>query len=946
MKGSRYRMRAWFLVLIICISFSAFLSGNTGSQIHQAPKSEPSQPPVAPSLSIEEIREMINQNGFNYSVGETWVSQLPPSEMIKLLGYDSPPMDLSHLSVSDTAPLQSLPSSFDYRNRGVVTPPKNQAACGSCWCFAGIGVTESKILLEGGPEYDLSEENVLSCNFFGAGCDGGNDFIVANYLIKYGASLESCAPYDAADGTPCMDCDIVRRLRGWHIIGTNLDSSDPAKIEVVKQALSKYGPLFVTMDASAPGFSAYTGGVFEYWDSTNVNHGVLLIGWDDSLVHSRGTGAWIAKNSWDTSWGEGGYFKIAYGSAKMCNYVSAFCRTKQFDDKENLYYYDEGGWLNQYYTDSAGSAHGAVRFVPIANGVLERVEFWAVDKNLYYEISIHDTIIPSITKPGEYEFEGLLVGVPIEGVAEKAGYISVELPVKPRIYAGDDFIVSMRFVTTETDYPGPIDNEGPLSGESYASESGGTWFNLSEEGYNLDVGIRAVVQEEEELTYDDGTEESGVYFSDVGGALAAKCSVPQWTQIVKLKYYIGDPQDINVYVLDNNLTVLYSQSITSSAPGWFEVDIFDHEILVNGDFYVAAEYTLGGSSPYIGMDTDPPDNQRSYSGTINSLSLTTGNLMIRAFVKNAFHPDDIYEENDDFTPAKQIAVAPDETVVINDLWCGDDDYFKVNLEEGDSLYVEIDFIHENGDLDLLIWGRGHSDVEASSSSNTDDEMCSLQNVLVEGSYYFSIIGFCGAKNSYSLSVRREQCNFSDISEFFGTSTFFVAGDAAYCTDVLGASKIAFGLRIGGILENPEGRTDLILTAIEHETGNLIIVGGPGINPLAVEFGDLFGITYNYNPGTSFEIFIGGDYVYESIFLDLTQYPNEDVCVVYSGKNGMRNVMLVWGYGWRGTYAGSVFMGDPMNWQTHSDAHMLLLRWTDSNADGLVQMSEITVEAFA
>ena len=939
-------MKAWLLVLILCMSFSSVLSGSTGSQINVAPKREPLPPPAASAMSVEEIREMIAQNGFTYTVGETWVSRLPPEEMVKLLGYRQSPMDLSHLSVPDSAPLsQSLPSYLDYRDRGVVTPPKNQAACGSCWAFAGIGATESKILLEGGPVYDLSEENVLSCNFFGAGCSGGDDFIVTNYLTKYGASLELCAPYDATDGTPCIDCDMYRRLREWHIIGTNLASSDPAKIEIIKQALSKYGPLFVSMDAGAPGFSAYTGGVFEYWGSTGVNHGVLLIGWDDSLVHSHGTGAWIAKNSWGTSWGEGGYFKIAYGSAKMCHYVSAFCRTEESDDKKNVYYYDEGGWLDRYYTGSTSSAYGAVRVVPTADGVLERVEFWAVDKNLYYNIFIHDTVIPSIAVPGDYEFEGLLVGIPIEGVAEKAGYISVELPVKPRVYAGDDFIVSMRFVTIETDYPGPIDDAGPPSGESYASTTGGTWFNLSEEGYNFDVGIRAVVQEEEELTYDDGTEESGVYFSDVGGALAVKCSVPQWTQIVKLKYYIGDPQPINVYVLDNDLTVLHSQSVTPSAPGWFEVDIFDHEVLVNGDFYVAAEY-LGGSSPYIGLDINPPDNLRSYSGTISSLLLTTGNLMIRPVVKNASQPDDMYEENDDFTPATPIAVAPNETVVINDLWCGDCDYFKVTLEEGDSLYVEIDFIHANGDLDLLIWGRGHSEVELSSCSNTDGEMCSLQNVPVEGSYHFSIVGFCGAKNSYSLSVRREQSNFFDISGFFDTNTFLVAGDAAYCTDVLGASKIAFGLRIGGVLESPEGRTDVILTTTEHDTGRLIPVGGPAINPLAVEFGDIFGVTYSYNPGVSFEISVGGDFIYESIFLDLTQYPNEDICIVYLGENGTRRVMLVWGYGWQGTYAGSAFIGDPVNWQEYSDAHWVMLRWTDSNGDGLVQMVEITVEAYA
>ncbi|MGD2248803.1 MAG: C1 family peptidase [Candidatus Methanofastidiosia archaeon] len=949
MKGTLNEMRAWFLILIICISFFPFLSGSNESQIHVAPKREPAYPPIAPSMSVNEIREMINQNRLNYRVGETWVSRLPPDEMIKLLGYRPPLMDLSHLSVPGSSLVsQELPLRLDYRDRGIVTPPKDQAACGSCWCFAGIGATESKILDEGGPEYDLSEENVLSCNFFGAGCDGGDDFIVANNLIKYGASLESCAPYDATDGTPCNEtCDIMRKLRGWHIIGTNLDSEDPSKIETVKQALSKYGPLFVSMDASAPGFSAYTGGVFEYWGSTSVNHAVLLIGWDDSLVHSRGTGAWIVKNNWGPSWGESGYFNIAYGSAKICEYVSAFCRTEEFDDKKNLYYYDEGGWLNSYYSGSAGSAYGAVRFVPTTNGVLERVEFWAVDKNITYSISIYDTMTPSAIEPGEYDFTYPLINH-IHGVtAEKAGYHSVELPVKPRITAGDDIIIAMRFTSALFDWPGPIDDAGPPSGESYASTLGHTWFNLSDEGHAFDVGIRAVVQEEEELIYDDGSEESSVYFSDVGGALAVKCSVPQWTQVSKLKYFIGDPQPITVYVLKDDLTVLYSESVTPSASGWFEVDVYEHEILVNGDFYVAAEYTLGGSSPYIGLDTNPPDNLKSYYGTITSLSLSPGNLMIRAIVKNSSQPDDMYEENDRELDAAPIAVTAGNTVVLPDLWCGDEDYFKVYLEEGDSLFIEIDFIHENGDLDLYLWDAGHFNAEIRSYSNTDGEMCSLQNVVNEKWYNFEVVGFCGAKNSYSISVTVLQSNFSDISAFFDTNSFFVAGDQAYCTDVLGSSKIAFGLRIGGVSENPEGRTDVILTSVEHDTGNLIIVGGPAVNPVATEFDEIFGINYYYEPGIRFDIYIQNCMFCEpSISLDITQYPSEDICIVYLGDNGTRKVMVVWGFGWQGTYAGSAFIGDSENWQTYSDAHWLMLRWIDENADGLVQMSEIVVEHYA
>ena len=132
---------------------------------------------------------------------------------------------------------------------------------------------------------------------------------------------------------------------------------------------------------------------------------------------------------------------------------------------------------------------------------------------------------------------------------------------------------------------------------------------------------------------------------------------------------------------------------------------------------------------------------------------------------------------------------------------------------------------------------------------------------------------------------------------------------------------------------------MILTTTEHDTANLIPVGGPAINILAVEFDGYFGISYDYQEGVSLEIFADG----YSISLDLSHYPQEDICIVYLAEHNTRNVLLVWGYGWRGTYAGSVFIGDPANWTTYAGAHMLMLRWVDSNSDGLVQMSEVTVE---
>ena len=75
-----------------------------------------------------------------------------------------------------------------------------------------------------------------------------------------------------------------------------------------------------------------------------------------------------------------------------------------------------------------------------------------------------------------------------------------------------------------------------------------------------------------------------------------------------------------------------------------------------------------------------------------------------------------------------------------------------------------------------------------------------------------------------------------ISQLFSSNSYFVVGEEAYTTDILGTSHISYGLALGGAFENPQGRTDTILTREERDQGNLIIVGGPDVNPAATEFG--------------------------------------------------------------------------------------------------------------
>ncbi len=84
-------------------------------------------------------------------------------------------------------------------------------------------------------------------------------------------------------------------------------------VQQIKKALSEHGPLVVAVTVT-PAFLSYTKGVFNERANFEINHGVTIIGWDDSK------NAWLIKNSWGSLWGEGGFMWIDYNSNNIGSY--------------------------------------------------------------------------------------------------------------------------------------------------------------------------------------------------------------------------------------------------------------------------------------------------------------------------------------------------------------------------------------------------------------------------------------------------------------------------------------------------------------------------------------------------------------------------------------------------------------------------------------------------
>nr|MBN2276772.1 choice-of-anchor J domain-containing protein [candidate division Zixibacteria bacterium] len=265
------------------------------------------------SKDIEQLEIRARQENWTFSVGENPATQYPLEQLCGLKIPDNPQDESLFGNIKAD---RDLPAAFDWRDSTGCPPVKNQGGCGSCWAFGTVGALECNILIKDGLTVDLSEQWLVSCNQDGYDCEGGwwaHDYHQwkTDPCGGFGAVMEEDFPYTATNGTCNCPYDHYYTIDSWGYIG---NSYSIPSVSAMKQAILDYGPISVAVYANSA-MQAYTGGIFNGCASGTVNHGVVLVGWDDSQGTS---GVWIMRNSWGTGWGEeGGYMRMEYGCSSI-----------------------------------------------------------------------------------------------------------------------------------------------------------------------------------------------------------------------------------------------------------------------------------------------------------------------------------------------------------------------------------------------------------------------------------------------------------------------------------------------------------------------------------------------------------------------------------------------------------------------------------------------------
>ena len=417
-----------------------------------------------------------------------------------------------------------LPQYYDSREYGYVTSVKDQGAFDMCWAFAIDSAAESSLIMNGisvGGEVsdtdntDLSElhtayyfynrqtdplnltegDKNIPQNGYDYRSNGGNLWMSALAFANWtGTESEQDAPYswayeDELSFVEEQQFSADAKLKNAYFI--NGEASQ------IKEAVRQFGSVAIMYNHDSRFYNYDTAAYcYPVGSPLYTSHAVAVVGWDDAYKKENfkpesgvtTDGAWIAKNSWGSAWGEEGYFYISYEEPTIsCVTAMEF---QSGDTYQYNYQYDGSSMTTANIADAGQKLANVfeVQGKTSKYEVLEAVSFALQSANVPYSIQIY-TDLQSDQDPtsGTSVFE-----TPLAGVTGYSGVHTVELPKTVQLMAGTKFSVVVSFSqntafyaerTTDSDYCEWVFAMASIgAGQSFWMNSNGVWKDLANSG--------------------------------------------------------------------------------------------------------------------------------------------------------------------------------------------------------------------------------------------------------------------------------------------------------------------------------------------------------------------------------------------------------------------------------------------------------------------------------
>jgi cysteine peptidase B len=262
--------------------------------------------------------ETFKEENSSYKTGITKFSDLTHQEFAKTylnLNYDA-------LAVANFKPhivkvTNAAPAAWDWRDKGYVSPVKDQGSCGSCWAFSTVANLEGLYYKKKGTMVTMSEQMLVDCDTYDSACNGGLMEYAFTWLQENGGIMtDTDYPYKGYKSSCRSDASkyVDMTITGYTKLGSSSSTWDPVDEDEIKEFLYETGPLAVALNANP--LQTYSSGILDKTSSqcptSGMNHAVTMVGYGHDDASNKDY--WIVKNSWGASWGESGYFRIRRGN--------------------------------------------------------------------------------------------------------------------------------------------------------------------------------------------------------------------------------------------------------------------------------------------------------------------------------------------------------------------------------------------------------------------------------------------------------------------------------------------------------------------------------------------------------------------------------------------------------------------------------------------------------